>query len=138
MTKILAALRRLGDAWESELIAAALLFAVIPVILSLGGREMNALSPKAMLTDLELIQAVREKADFAEAEIEAAFRFREGAAVREWHLERADTATVELLGLINGPQYRAVWDRMVDFANKPAREEICKNLAEFVRREAVA
>lgn len=73
---------------------------------------MNAHSPKAILTDLELIQAVRAKAAFAEAEIEAAYRFREGSAVRDWHLERADTATVELLGLINGPEHRAAWQRL--------------------------
>jgi hypothetical protein len=64
------------------------------------------------LTDPELIVAVRERAALAEAEIGAAFRFPEGSSVREWHLERADTSTAELLALINGPQYREVWARL--------------------------
>lgn len=68
------------------------------------------------LSDLDLIVAVTEKAAFAEAEIEAAYRFREGTAVRDWHLERADTATVDLLGLINGPQYRKAWERLACLA----------------------
>ena len=63
------------------------------------------------LTDPELIEAVTRKAALAEAEIEAAFRFQDGSSARDWHLERADQATVELLGLINGPQYRAAWER---------------------------
>lgn len=74
---------------------------------------MNAHAPNPrFLTDVQLIAAVQEKAAMAEAEIEAAFRFKEGAEVREWHLERADQATVELLGLINGKHYRDAWERL--------------------------
>ena len=74
---------------------------------------MNApLQHPLPLSRRELILAVTGTAALAEAEIEAAFRFREGSAIRDWHLERADTATVELLGLINGPQHREIWERL--------------------------
>lgn len=74
---------------------------------------MTAPSTQARrLTDLDLIQAVTERAAFAEAEIEAAYRFRAGSAIQTWHLARADQATVELLGLINAPQYREAWERL--------------------------
>ncbi|NJS39819.1 MAG: hypothetical protein HC783_13290 [Rhodobacteraceae bacterium] len=84
---------------------------------------MNAHAPNPrFLSDDQLIAAVREKAARAEAEIEAAFRSLEGTEVREWHLERADQATVELLGLINGQQYQDVWQRFAEFAAPLTRE----------------
>jgi hypothetical protein len=77
---------------------------------------MNAQTPTPRFDDYDLIVAIRQKAATAEAEIEAAYRFREGTAVREWHLERADTAIVELLGLINATQHEKVWQRFAEFA----------------------
>lgn len=77
---------------------------------------MTAHAPVRPLEAADLIIAVRQLAATAEAEIEAAYRFRDGAPVREWHLERADQATVELLGLINGPLHRAEWDRLMQSA----------------------
>ena len=83
------------------------------------------------LSDHDLILAVTEKAAFAEAEIEAAYRFREGTDVRDWHLERADTATVELLGLINGPQYRVVWERLARLAEPVAVADYVSTLPQI-------
>ncbi len=75
---------------------------------------MNAHNPSpARLTDVQLVLSVIDTAARAEAEIEAAYRFKDRSDAREWHLERADQATVELLGLINAPQYRDVWLHLV-------------------------
>jgi hypothetical protein len=73
---------------------------------------MNAQTPVPRLSEVALIAAVTEKAAFAESEIEAAYRFSAGSAIQGWHLERADQATVELLGLINAPENRAIWARL--------------------------
>ncbi len=77
---------------------------------------MNAHTPIPRLSEAALIAAVTEKAAFAESEIEAAYRFSAGSAIQGWHLERADQATVELLGLINAPQNRDTWARIAALA----------------------
>lgn len=72
---------------------------------------MTVFSPM-QVSDQELIGAIREKAALVEAETEAALRFTEGSAVRDWHLEQAGKAKDELLALINHPLHRAGWERI--------------------------
>lgn len=73
---------------------------------------MTVFSPNMQVSDQALVGAIREKAALVEAETEAGLRFAEGSAVREWHLERAEKAKAELLGLINHPLHRAGWERI--------------------------
>lgn len=95
---------------------------------------MNAIAPiPQQMSDVGLIRAVREKAAFAEAEIEAAYRFRDGSAVRDWHLGRADQATIELLGLINGSLHQDAWDRIGECAATLDTVEAEDMLPSFLR-----
>lgn len=63
------------------------------------------------MSAVDLIAEVVRMGALVQAETDAARRSSH-PSLRLWHMEKAENATIELLGLINGPEHAATWQRI--------------------------